>query len=99
MCEAGSVREYKGLTFRLGGFGPGKDIFRGWCLERVYNRISCWWLSVSFFRKYIWKIRMTNPGISDWMHIWYSLQLIYFMPLRYYTYHKVGYQYFLADLV
>lgn len=34
----------------------------------------------------------------DWMHVWYSLQLIYFMPLRYYTYHKMGYQYFLADL-
>lgn len=37
-------------------------------------------------------------GYPDWMHVWYSLQLIYFMPLRYYTYHKRGYHYFLADL-
>ncbi|KAF8475668.1 hypothetical protein BDZ91DRAFT_649388 [Kalaharituber pfeilii] len=37
-------------------------------------------------------------GYPEWMHVWYSLQLIYFMPLRYYTYHKKGYHYFLADL-
>lgn len=36
---------------------------------------------------------------SDWVHIYYSLQLIYFMPLRFITYHKKGYHYFLADLV
>lgn len=35
---------------------------------------------------------------SDWIHIWYSVQLLYFMPVRYYTYHKKGYHYFLADL-
>jgi hypothetical protein len=29
---------------------------------------------------------------------WYSAQLCYFMPLRWYTYHKKGYHYFLADL-
>lgn len=34
----------------------------------------------------------------EWVHIWYSLQLLYFMPVRYYTYHKRGYHYFLADL-
>jgi hypothetical protein len=34
----------------------------------------------------------------DWFHIWYTVQFVYFMPLRYYTYHKRGYQYFLADL-
>ncbi|KAL7271243.1 hypothetical protein RUND412_006011 [Rhizina undulata] len=34
----------------------------------------------------------------EWVHVWYSIQLLYFMPLRYYTYHKRGYQYFLADL-
>ncbi|KAF8242609.1 hypothetical protein K440DRAFT_115631 [Wilcoxina mikolae CBS 423.85] len=37
-------------------------------------------------------------GYPEWMHIWYSMQLLYFMPIRYYTYHKVGYHYFLADL-
>lgn len=34
----------------------------------------------------------------EWVHVWYSLQLLYFMPVRYYTYHKRGYHYFLADL-
>jgi hypothetical protein len=29
---------------------------------------------------------------------WYSVQLCYFMPIRWYTYHKRGYHYFLADL-
>lgn len=31
-------------------------------------------------------------------YIWYSLQLAYFMPIRYYLYHRKGYHYFLADL-
>lgn len=34
----------------------------------------------------------------DYFYIWYSLQLAYFMPIRYYNYHKKGYHYFLADL-
>lgn len=34
----------------------------------------------------------------EWMHVYYSLQMLYFMPIRYYTYRKVGYSYFLADL-
>ncbi|KUI58845.1 hypothetical protein VP1G_06137 [Cytospora mali] len=34
----------------------------------------------------------------EWMHLWYSVQILYFMPIRYYTYHKMGYHYFLADL-
>jgi hypothetical protein len=34
----------------------------------------------------------------EWFHYWYTLQLLYFMPIRYYTYHKKGYHYFLADL-
>ncbi|KAF9699120.1 hypothetical protein EKO04_003235 [Ascochyta lentis] len=29
---------------------------------------------------------------------WYTAQLLWFMPIRYYTYHKKGYHYFLADL-
>lgn len=31
-------------------------------------------------------------------YIWFSVQLLYFMPIRYYGYHKKGYHYFLADL-
>ncbi|KAI9849599.1 MAG: hypothetical protein M1837_002724 [Sclerophora amabilis] len=33
-----------------------------------------------------------------YMYIWYTAQLCYFMPIRYYTYQKSGYHYFLADL-
>ena len=29
---------------------------------------------------------------------WFTAQLAYFMPIRYYTYHRRGYHYFLADL-
>ncbi|CAD0094093.1 unnamed protein product [Aureobasidium vineae] len=34
----------------------------------------------------------------EYFHIWYTAQLAYFMPIRYYKYHKIGYHYFLADL-
>ncbi|KAJ5624238.1 hypothetical protein N7510_000547 [Penicillium lagena] len=34
----------------------------------------------------------------QYFYIWFSAQLVYFMPIRYYTYHKKGYHYFLADL-
>lgn len=37
-------------------------------------------------------------GRPEWFPLWYTVQLFYFMPLRYYTYHKKGYHYFLADL-
>ncbi|KAF3937169.1 hypothetical protein ABW19_dt0201244 [Dactylella cylindrospora] len=32
------------------------------------------------------------------MPLWYTLQMVYFMPIRFYSYHKRGYHYFLADL-
>lgn len=31
-------------------------------------------------------------------YYWFTVQLLYFMPIRWYTYHKRGYHYFLADL-
>ena len=31
-------------------------------------------------------------------YFWFTAQFLYFMPIRYYTYHKRGYHYFLADL-
>ncbi|ORY19874.1 hypothetical protein BCR34DRAFT_471478 [Clohesyomyces aquaticus] len=34
----------------------------------------------------------------EFFPIWYSVQLLYFMPIRFYTYRKKGYHYFLADL-
>jgi hypothetical protein len=37
-------------------------------------------------------------GHPEWFHYWYTAQLLYFMPIRVYTYKKRGYHYFLADL-
>lgn len=36
-----------------------------------------------------------QPAYFYW---WYTAQLCYFMPIRWYSYHKTGYHYFLADL-
>ncbi|KAI1978415.1 hypothetical protein LOZ51_000118 [Ophidiomyces ophidiicola] len=33
-----------------------------------------------------------------YFHYWFAGQLLYFLPIRFYTYHKRGYHYFLADL-
>jgi len=37
-------------------------------------------------------------AFPDKFHLWYTTQVLYFMPIRFYTYHKRGYHYFLADL-
>ena len=37
-------------------------------------------------------------GWPQYMYLWYTAQILYFMPIRYYTYHRRGYTYFLADL-
>jgi len=37
-------------------------------------------------------------AFPQYFHYWYTAQILYFMPIRYYTYHKRGYHYFLADL-
>jgi len=34
----------------------------------------------------------------EYFYYWYTLQLCYFLPVRWFTYHKIGYHYFLADL-
>lgn len=34
----------------------------------------------------------------EFFPIWYTVQLLYFMPLRFFTYRKKGFHYFLADL-
>lgn len=34
----------------------------------------------------------------QYFYLWFSAQLLYFMPIRYFTYHAKGYHYFLADL-
>ncbi|OAA66204.1 hypothetical protein ISF_04042 [Cordyceps fumosorosea ARSEF 2679] len=37
-------------------------------------------------------------GHPEFFHLWYTAQLVYFMPIRMFTYHRRGYHYFLADL-
>ncbi|KAF4554084.1 Hypothetical protein D9617_5g069600 [Elsinoe fawcettii] len=37
-------------------------------------------------------------AFPEYFHYWYTAQLLYFMPIRWYTYHKIGFHYFLADL-
>ncbi|POR33469.1 Putative membrane protein [Tolypocladium paradoxum] len=37
-------------------------------------------------------------GFPQYFHLWYTAQLVYFMPIRFFTYHRRGYHYFLADL-
>ncbi|KFA46600.1 hypothetical protein S40293_08532 [Stachybotrys chartarum IBT 40293] len=37
-------------------------------------------------------------GFPQYFHIWYTIQLLYFMPIRVFTYHRRGMHYFLADL-
>ncbi|KAH7362925.1 hypothetical protein B0T11DRAFT_241844 [Plectosphaerella cucumerina] len=37
-------------------------------------------------------------GYPEWFHLWYTAQLLYFMPIRFFTYHRRGMHYFLADL-
>ncbi|KIW75579.1 hypothetical protein Z517_10321 [Fonsecaea pedrosoi CBS 271.37] len=37
-------------------------------------------------------------AVPQYFYWWYTIQLIYFMPIRAYTYHRKGYHYFLADL-
>lgn len=37
-------------------------------------------------------------GYAEYFHLWYTAQLLYFMPIRFFTYQRRGYHYFLADL-
>ncbi|KAI9817828.1 MAG: hypothetical protein M1827_000947 [Pycnora praestabilis] len=37
-------------------------------------------------------------AFPEYFYVWFTVQLCYFMPIRFYTYHKRGYHYFLADL-
>ncbi|KAK9446519.1 uncharacterized protein V1518DRAFT_378577 [Limtongia smithiae] len=34
----------------------------------------------------------------EWFHVWYTVQVVVLMPVRVYSYRKLRYQYFLADL-
>lgn len=34
----------------------------------------------------------------EYFYLWFSAQVVYFMPIRFYRYRSIGYHYFLADL-
>ncbi|KAF1815776.1 hypothetical protein P152DRAFT_390260 [Eremomyces bilateralis CBS 781.70] len=34
----------------------------------------------------------------EWFHVWYTVQLVYYLPIRFYTYRKREFHYFLVDL-
>lgn len=62
--------------------------------------------TVSLGEKISFVFAVLNIFISGWLigawpeifHYWYTVQLAYYMPIRWYRYHKIGYHYFLADL-
>jgi len=37
-------------------------------------------------------------ALPEYFYYWFTAQLCYFMPIRYYTYRARGYHYFLADM-
>lgn len=37
-------------------------------------------------------------AFPQYFYLWFTAQLCYFMPIRFYTYHQRGYHYFLADM-
>ena len=37
-------------------------------------------------------------GFPEWFHVWYTAQLLYFMPIRIFNFRQQGYHYFLVDL-
>lgn len=37
-------------------------------------------------------------AFPEFFYFWYTAQILYFMPIRWYTYKRRGYHYFLADL-
>lgn len=49
-------------------------------------------LSIVFFAGFL------LGGHPEWFHVFYSVQMVYLMPIRIYSYRKRAYQYFLADL-
>lgn len=46
----------------------------------------------------IWISGYLLGAMPQYFYYWYTIQILYFMPIRWYTYHKRGYHYFLADL-
>ncbi|KAK5126622.1 hypothetical protein LTR85_009556 [Meristemomyces frigidus] len=73
------------------------------------DRLSTRWndaKTVTLKEKISFVVAVLNIFISGYLigafpqyfHWWYTLQLAYFMPIRWYNYHKIGFHYFLADL-
>jgi hypothetical protein len=73
------------------------------------DRLSTLWKdsrSVTLWEKFSFIAGVLNIFICgyligahpEWFHYWYTVQLAYFMPIRYLMYTRKGYHYFLADL-
>ncbi|EOA81683.1 hypothetical protein ACJQWK_11052 [Exserohilum turcicum] len=78
-------------------------------MRRSVDRLSQRWnesLTVTAREKASFIAAVMNIFVSgylvgchpDYFPHWYTAQLLYFMPIRYVTYHRKGYHYFLADL-
>lgn len=73
------------------------------------ERLGAQWnktATVTLREKFFFICAILNIFISGYLigaypeqfYLWYSVQLAYFMPIRFYSYRKRGYHYFLADL-
>ncbi|KAF2663883.1 hypothetical protein BT63DRAFT_430135 [Microthyrium microscopicum] len=78
-------------------------------MRRSVDRLSKLWQdsrSVTLWEKFSFIAGVLNIFICGYLvgahpelfHYWYTVQLAYFLPIRFYTYRKKGYHYFLADL-
>ncbi|KIW71435.1 hypothetical protein PV04_03604 [Phialophora macrospora] len=71
-------------------------------LNKRWNEVA----TISLREKVSFITAVLNVFISGYLigaapqyfYWWYTIQLMYFMPIRAYTYHRKGYHYFLADL-
>ena len=78
-------------------------------MKKAVDRLNTTWKDqkhVSLWQKTSFMAAVLNIFVSGYLigghptqfHWWYTAQLLYFMPIRLYTYKKRGYHYFLADL-
>jgi hypothetical protein len=78
-------------------------------VSNIFERLECRWNDAKsdiLRKKVLFICGVLNILISGYIiggypqffHYWYTIQLFYLMPIRYYTYYNRGWNYFLADL-
>jgi Protein of unknown function (DUF2838) len=77
-------------------------------LDKIDQIVKCWNSAESItlrerilFICGVFNILLSGYIIGGWpqyFHYWYTGQLLYLLPIRYYTFHKRGFHFFLADL-